>query len=193
MAQVRKRVHLYPTKRVKKVLKKTNPDELNQKLTSLFQEKKLTVEEDTTIYFPRKYANSKILKVNAQNNTIFREGDPLDTKKYMFVFSQEKRLFATQKQLKTQFGRFHHSSLVQGKPVLAAGNIKIQSSSNGSQQISMNNQSGHYKPTPDSIDQVLQWLTNEGLEFQIIGDRLKEIKSQQIRTVKLMTISSKNS
>ena len=66
----------------------------------------------------------------------------------IFVMSPSGRIFLSQRQA---VGKFHHSSFLKGKPVAAAGEISVIDG----KIIMMNNSSGHYHPSPLSVDQVI--------------------------------------
>lgn len=60
-----------------------------------------------------------------------------------------------------KYGRIHHSTLAGGQPVAAAGELVIV---NGA-LISVSNESGHYRPPPDSIDLVIGRFKELGLKM----------------------------
>ena len=60
-----------------------------------------------------------------------------------------------------RFGEIHHSSLVAGAPVLAAGEMVIMDGL----LLSISNASGHYKPPPQAIDVVLEHLDRFGADL----------------------------
>lgn len=62
--------------------------------------------------------------------------------------------------------RFHHSSFLAGKPVAAAGNLKVKKS----QIIYLDNLSGHYRPEAEHTFQVIEQLLHIGFE---IPDRIR--------------------
>ena len=54
---------------------------------------------------------------------------------------------------------FHHSSLLAGASVAAAGDMTIIDG----KLLAISNSSGHYRPPPDSLDRVLQRLSAMGI------------------------------
>jgi hypothetical protein len=58
----------------------------------------------------------------------------------IFVMTPEGKIYASEYH---EAGAFHHSSLAQGKPVAAAGELTVK---NGN-LIEVSNRSGHYEPT----------------------------------------------
>ena len=95
-------------------------------------------------------------------------------------------MLVTRKNIDTKKGgRIHHSSLVKGKPVKAAGMLFIQNEANGTQRITLNNESGHYKPTPQSLDKIIQWFDNHDLKFKILSDGIEDTYFGKVRTVVL--------
>jgi hypothetical protein len=60
-----------------------------------------------------------------------------------------------------RFGEVHHSSLVAGAPVLAAGEMVVIDGL----LLSISNSSGHYKPPPHAIDVVLERLERLGADL----------------------------
>jgi hypothetical protein len=66
-------------------------------------------------------------------------------------------LYAT---LDQEVGHTHHSSLLAGDPVVGAGEIEVRYG----KLVAMTDQSGHYRPTAEMNDQVLQSLRYQGLQ-----------------------------
>ena len=58
-------------------------------------------------------------------------------------------------------GKFHHSSFLSGKPVASAGEIVVN---NGVLQ-NVTRRSGHYRPTADQLDQLLQELSSNSINL----------------------------
>jgi hypothetical protein len=75
----------------------------------------------------------------------------------IFVMDEHGNLFATPHQ---EVGVTHHSSLLAGGPVVGAGEIEVR---NGV-LVSMTDQSGHYRPTAEMNDRVLDSLHGQGLQ-----------------------------
>lgn len=58
-------------------------------------------------------------------------------------------------------GEFHHSSLLAGEPVSGAGEMRVV---NGRLEF-ISDQSGHYKPPPEYLEQVIERLREDGIDF----------------------------
>lgn len=78
--------------------------------------------------------------------------------KAIYVMDENGNLYASQNQ---KLHDFHHSSLGQGKPVSGAGEIEVR---DGVLQ-SINDQSGHYRPSKDLFNQTVEELKTQGLGF----------------------------
>ncbi len=77
--------------------------------------------------------------------------------KSIFVMDEYGRIYASKYQA---VGKFHHSSILGGKPVASAGEITVQ---NG-KIIEISNRSGHYQPTQQTNSQVINELKNRGVD-----------------------------
>ncbi|HEX6076685.1 MAG TPA: ADP-ribosyltransferase [Micromonosporaceae bacterium] len=84
-------------------------------------------------------------------------------------------------------GRLHHTSLVAGGPVAAAGEVVVH---NG-RLVEINNRSGHYRPTPEYGYQAIRGLTQLGadlgearLRFYSLGEQVTDAeRAAAFRTV----------
>lgn len=95
-------------------------------------------------------------------------GNPFDTADAKNVFSAEGRaifvmdehgqLYASKFQ---QVGEFHHSSLLAGAPIAAAGEMEVK---NG-KLVLISDKSGHYHPKPFFTKQALHQLKVEGIDL----------------------------
>jgi hypothetical protein len=74
---------------------------------------------------------------------------------YIFVMDTHGNLYATV----PEWALIHHSSLIAGENVVGAGDMIVD---NGELRW-MSDRSGHYKPTPEMNDLVLQVLLEQGL------------------------------
>ena len=74
----------------------------------------------------------------------------------IFVMDGEGNIYAS---MHHSYGRFHHSSLVAGEPVAAAGEITVE---NGV-LTAISRKSGHYRPSEALLDQVLELLKRRGV------------------------------
>ena len=83
------------------------------------------------------------------------EGDPL---RAVWVIDPAGNVYASFEQKK---GLFHHSSLVAGGPVAAAGEMVIDQG----RPIEITNVSGHYRPPPATLDVMKERLGEMGVDF----------------------------
>jgi hypothetical protein len=108
------------------------------------------------------------LKLSIRGGEIFdAKGDLFDTtgsralesntRRAIFVMDEHGNFFAS----KLHFvGRFHHSSLLAGAAVAAAGEIEVR---NG-ELIAISDRSGHYLPGREFTDQAIQELEKCGID-----------------------------
>ncbi|WP_280449415.1 hypothetical protein [Nocardia brasiliensis] len=76
----------------------------------------------------------------------------------IFVMDEKGNLYASTNHA---IGEFHHSSFLGGKPVSGAGELQVV---NGELKL-VTDQSGHYKPSREYTDQVLDRLRNQGVSI----------------------------
>jgi len=84
-------------------------------------------------------------------------GVPLGDGKYIFVVDHDGHLIVD----RPNKGKVHHSSLSAGKPVLMAGEFEIW----GDSLYQITNQSGHFRPSPESFEHFLRELYDQHLVF----------------------------
>jgi RHS repeat-associated protein len=75
----------------------------------------------------------------------------------IFVMDPQGKIFASNSQVR---GEFHHSSLLAGQPVAAAGTLSVE---NG-KLLSVSNQSGHYQPSQKHNNQLFEELEKKGVD-----------------------------
>lgn len=75
----------------------------------------------------------------------------------MYVMDMEHRLYIPDG-IGTGTGKFNHSSMLSGKPVLCAGEVKINTAG---KLIYIDNGSGHYKPDTRALKEIASVLVNE--------------------------------
>lgn len=75
---------------------------------------------------------------------------------YLFVFTVDRRFIVGRHY---EYGKYHHSTLAAGKPVLAAGWVSFYKGI----VSSITPQSGHYKPTRDHIEEAAQYFNSQGV------------------------------
>jgi hypothetical protein len=85
-------------------------------------------------------------------------GVPLCGKTWMCVMAPDGTLYAGAKQP----GRFHHSSFLAGSDVLSA--FEVRTDSKG-MVTKFENFSGHYRPSPESIQRMFDQLRKKGIDL----------------------------
>jgi hypothetical protein len=81
---------------------------------------------------------------------------------YVFVMDGKGRLFFQDPDKDEYVGKFHHSSFLAAKPVAMAGTIFI----NPDGKIeALTTQSGHYRPVPGMVDQVIDEFKKNGVTY----------------------------
>jgi hypothetical protein len=96
-------------------------------------------------------------------------GNPFDTTagvthwsgdgRAIYVMDEQGNIYASNYQ---EVGAFHHSSLLGGKPVSAAGELEVR---NGD-LVRLTDQSGHYRPTQAMTQQMAQRLRDAGIPIR---------------------------
>lgn len=107
-------------------------------------------------------AARKPLEVTVKNgNLLNASGDLADQSNLIYVMDQKGNIFATSQEL----GKIHHSSLVYGADVAAAGEIRFIDDT-----IVISRKSGHYHPEPEGIvfSQIVTELTARGVDINKI-------------------------
>lgn len=89
---------------------------------------------------------------NAQGQVICPKGEC----KGIFVMDDEGRFFFKENAIE---GEFHHSSYLAGKPVAGAGEFIFKDG----KLTAITDRSGHYRPTPEYMQQVTQSLEAQGM------------------------------
>lgn len=92
------------------------------------------------------------------NDNVFQTSPGDET---IFVMSPSGSLYMKNSPL-TDVCRFHHSSFLAGTPVSAAGTIEV----NAGVIEEITNESGHYRPTGQLVDQALSELAARGVDTQ---------------------------
>jgi hypothetical protein len=81
----------------------------------------------------------------------------------VFVMDSQGNMYAAPEH---EFRSFHHSSFLQGEPVAGAGEIKV---SNGNIEA-ITSTSGHYRPGPEYLAQVVAELERQKVDVSAITD-----------------------
>lgn len=183
-----RKVNLYPTPKVKEAFKQhkvhESEKEFDARLTYLFKRSKLRLSQDSTLYLPKDFVK-KNKKIEVSNDQMQRAGNDLKPASYMFVLNKKNDLLMASKKTRDKHGRIHHTSLTRGKPVKAAGLMKVIKHQDNTTSITITNESGHYKPTPISINKVLNWLEDHGFQFAVEYDKTVVKHNSSVRTVVL--------
>ncbi|MEJ7734190.1 MAG: hypothetical protein WKG00_33970 [Polyangiaceae bacterium] len=79
----------------------------------------------------------------------------------IFVMDEQGRIYVSTYQ---EVGKFHHSSMLAGKPVTGAGELVVE---NGVVKL-ISNKSGHYQPTAAMNEQVIKSLETQGVKTRDI-------------------------
>jgi len=82
--------------------------------------------------------------------------------KLIFVMDPQGRVFAGEPRLM----EFHHSSLLAGEPVAAAGELMVVDG----MVVSHSRQSGHYKPDQIHHDQFKDEMKSRGLDLSVVNE-----------------------
>src|SRR5258708_16978164 len=77
----------------------------------------------------------------------------------IFVMDADGNFYASKEHI---YGKFHHSSLVAGGPVAAAGEIEVAEG----MLTALSDRSGHYLPTRGFTDQAIDQLKKKNISFQ---------------------------
>lgn len=158
------KVHFYPSGKIKAALKElenTSEEERIKSFEEKFKSNELSVEKDITAYFNERFLDENTCSI--EKTGLYQRGKKLQGD-YIFVLDLKNRLILGKKR-PTKYGRVHHSSLARGLPVKAAGAITI-TVNEVAQNIFMMNSSGHYKPTPESLDHLVELFNKEGYKLK---------------------------
>ena len=91
---------------------------------------------------------------------------PLQVKGEVEVMDPQGNIYLSASQ---ERGVFHHSSFLSGQPVSTAGEIIVE---NG-RVVMVNNVSGHYRPSEESLDLFLDQLAAAGMDVSGITRGLR--------------------
>jgi len=83
----------------------------------------------------------------------------------IFAMDENGELYAS---LTPAVGKFHHSSLLAGQPVAAAGELRVR---NGVLEL-ISDQSGHYSPSQEYTQQALAVLQRNGIDLRGVTQEL---------------------
>ena len=129
------------------VVKYLTPDEAQR--CKLVFKKGLIYEHDGITLFDT--SNAKMLLPSGAENS-FEKG------KAIYVMNEAGEIFASNLQHR---GVFHHSSLVAGNPVAAAGEIFVHKG----KLVKLNNSSGHCSPDKELNKQIFVQLKSKGIDI----------------------------
>lgn len=78
--------------------------------------------------------------------SVLEDGFPMETNYAIFVMSEDGKIYLSKNR---EFGKFHHSAFLRGKPISAGGEIIIEKGV----IKEINNASGHYKPNSQLVEE----------------------------------------
>lgn len=78
--------------------------------------------------------------------------------KAIYIMDEQGNIYASKYQ---EVFKFHHSSLASGQSVAGAGEMEVEDGI----LRSINNRSGHYRPSPEFLDQTVDELHRQGLNL----------------------------
>lgn len=112
-------------------------------------------------------AERENLKISIKNGKILNKKNiPMNVKKAIYVMGADGQIYIHPKPVN---GFIHHSSILAGKPVAAAGEISIK---DGVITL-IDRVSGHYKPTPKYLNQIFNELKNQGADLTRVKKEYK--------------------
>jgi hypothetical protein len=116
-------------------------------------------------------------KVTIRDGKVFdADGKPFETRqastafkvdkgRAIFVMDAQGSIYISNEQTR---GKFHHSSFFAGQPVAAAGDIRIEDGF----ITAISRKSGHYRPTPEQLNQVVQQLAHQNITGIFVDEDL---------------------
>ncbi|MDO9181743.1 MAG: hypothetical protein Q7U04_05015 [Bacteriovorax sp.] len=108
------------------------------------------------MYFTEAKAAKLKVSVSKEGKLLDISGKPLNVEKGIYVMDATGEIFI---QPESIVGKIHHSSILAGKPVAAAGEITVEKGI--IKYIDRN--SGHYRPSAEKYKQVLDELESQGV------------------------------
>ncbi|XP_016497870.1 IQ domain-containing protein IQM3 isoform X1 [Nicotiana tabacum] len=118
--------------------------------------------------------------VHKQTGNYLDTTNGLPEAKWIFVMSTSKNLYAGEKKR----GIFHHSSFLAGGATLAAGRLGV---TDGILK-SISAYSGHYRPNDDSLDSLLSFLKENGVNLDEV--KIRKVKEDDESNVEALSSES---
>lgn len=120
--------------------------------------KRVALKEDGLIvYFSDSALKGSVVHVNG--GRLYQRGVELTDGKYLYVLTRDNQLLLSP-EVKLPCGALvRHSSLSRGRPVRAAGIVQVRFG----RVFWISNNSGHYKPLPETMLVMREWLTEKGV------------------------------
>ncbi|WP_178030949.1 hypothetical protein [Pelagibaculum spongiae] len=100
--------------------------------------------------------------VTVQDGLLYRRGTKLMTanESWAFVMDKDGEIYCGRKSGDVE----HHSAFLSGRPVAAAGHIRVVAG----KLLYVNNSSGHYQPTKEYMLQFKKELVKQGVDFSSV-------------------------
>ena len=106
--------------------------------------------------------------LNDYNVTVNKQGEPIfinSAESFLDTYRAKKGIFVFTIEGILRMGyRIHHSDMTAGNPVICAGEFRLNSHG---QIVTVSNRSGHYLPRSDCLDEVLDFICQNGYNVSI--------------------------
>jgi hypothetical protein len=111
------------------------------------------------LYVPKEDMNRRKIKFNGKEAKFETTSEPLAAdKNYIYVMNPRGDFFVESEDRTTQL-KFHHSSLLAGEEVAAAGHLKVGNS------LYLDLESGHYQPTMQHMYNAVKALKDKNVDL----------------------------
>lgn len=187
----KKCIHLYPSPSLIREFeafgeKKLDDPAIIKYLETKFLKQELQISRDTTLYYPDKEINARVVSLK-KDNLYDINNSPLQDKKYLYIIDKLGRLIIDEKRF-TPAGRIQHSSLSQGQPVRAAGELVVKTEAALNRRVFFfSNYSGHYAPIPESLNHVEQLCFLANYKKEKDDSELDDEKKTEMRFLTFST------
>ena len=117
-------------------------------------------EDGLIVYFSESDCLEALVRV--REGGLLQRGETLEDDDYLYVLTRENRWLLCPKVELSCGASVKHSSLSRGKPVRAAGVVKVREG----RVIRISNDSGHYRPGAASMRTMIRWLAEQGVSAE---------------------------